>query len=255
MMEGYNLDPNVLVNALGRDNDSFMGGNNGLLWIFLLLLFGGNGFGFGSKGAAGDVAVTAAVEAAMAKAQAAGYSTDTILTAIAGNKEQVGQLGSYLGVEINQVQAALTGISNGLCELGYKMGTDTASIISNITTGNAAISRQLAECCCNTQRAIDGVNYNMATQFAATNNNIDKQFCALGHMVDNKIDAAQAENRAGFQSIKDMFTNDKICALQRELEVSQFVNSQQAQTQVLKDYVASYFGCPPGAVYTKTTTV
>ena len=39
-MEGYALDPNMLVNALtSKDNDAV--GGNGLLWIFLLILFGG----------------------------------------------------------------------------------------------------------------------------------------------------------------------------------------------------------------------
>ena len=36
-MEGYALDPNMLVNALTKDNDAV--GGNGLLWIFLLILF------------------------------------------------------------------------------------------------------------------------------------------------------------------------------------------------------------------------
>lgn len=251
MMEGFNLDPNQLVNALSRDNDGFAGGNNGLLWIFLLLLFGGFDGGFGGRRGADDAAITGQVEAALAKVQAAGASEQTILTAIAGNKESVNQLGSYLGVEVAQIQGALSGLSTGLCELGYKMGTDTASVIAQITNGNAAMSRQLADCCCATQRAIDGVNYNMATGFGSLQNNMDKGFCAISHEIDRKIDVAQMENRAGFQGIRDMFTTDKIATLQRELEVSQFQNSQQAQTQVLKDYYASFFNCPPGFVYSK----
>lgn len=242
-MEGYALDPNMLVNALTRDNDGFMGGNNGLLWIFLLILFGGNGFGFGNRG---GVAEVGAIDAAITKAQAQGCSNELILTAIGGNKEAINQLGSYLGVEVNQIQAAVTSLGNGLCELGYKMGQDTATIISNITSGNAALSRQLAECCCQTQRAIDGVNYNMATQFANTNSNMDKQFCALSHYIDKKIDAAQAENRAGFQGVRDYLVGEKITSLQTDLQSAQAQLSQMNQTQVIKDYIASYFGCPPG---------
>lgn len=251
-MEG--LDPNLLVNSLTRDNDGGgFGGNNGMLWIFLLLLFGWGGNGFGGNRNGEVAGIEGQIEAAMAKAQAAGASDATILTAIAGNKESVNQLGSYLGVEVNQIQATLRGLETGLCQLGYQSSQETASIISQITSGNAAVLSKLADCCCTTQRAIDGVNYNMATQFAATNNAMTKGFCDLGYVVDKKIDAAQAENRAGFQSIRDMFTGDKIATLQRELEVSQFQNSQQAQTQVLKDYVASYFGCPPGPHHTHPT--
>lgn len=243
MMEG--LDPNLLVNSLTRDNDnSGFGGNNGMLWIFLLLLFGWGGNGFGGKG-------TGDIEAALAKAQAAGASDATILTAIAGNKEAINSLGSYLGVEVNQVQASLRSLETGLCQLGYQSSQETASIISQITAGNAALSRQLADCCCQTQRAIDGVNYNMATQFAATNNAMTKGFCDLGYVIDKKIDAAQMENRAGFQSIREMYTTDKIATLQRELEVAQFHNSQQAQTAAIKETINAHFNCAPGFVYSK----
>lgn len=55
-MEGYALDPNMLVNALtSKDNDAV--GGNGLLWIFLLILFGGggNGGGMTDGGCIGDI--------------------------------------------------------------------------------------------------------------------------------------------------------------------------------------------------------
>lgn len=253
-MEGYTLDPNMLVNALASKDNDGLGGNNGLLWIFLLILFGGGGFGgwgYGSRGAnalLNDASISGQIEAALAKAQAAGLSDSTILTAIGGNKESINSLAAYTATNFGQVDSALRGLERGLCDLGYRMGQDTASVMAAISQGDAALSRQLSECCCNTQRAIDSVNYNMATNFGALTNSLDKGLCALSHQVDNKIDMAQMENRAGFQSIRDMFTHDKIATLQRELEISQFQNSQQAQTQVLKDYVASYFGCPPGVI-------
>lgn len=251
-MEGYALDPNMLVNALTKDNDAV--GGNGLLWIFLLILFGGGGFGnwgYYGRGAnelINDASISGQIEAALAKAQAAGLSDSTLLTAIGGNKEAINGLATLTATNFGQVDNALRGLERGLCDLGYRIGQDTASLMSAISQGDAALSRQLSECCCNTQRAIDSVNYNMATNFGALTNNLDKGLCALSHQVDNKIDMAQMENRAGFQSIRDMFTNDKIANLQRELEISQFQNSQQAQTQALKDYVASYFGCPPGVI-------
>lgn len=253
-MEGYTLDPNMLVNALASKDNDGISGNNGLLWIFLLILFGGGGFGgwgYGNRAAGAlinDASIAGQIEAALAKAQAAGLSDSTILTAIGGNKESINSLAAYTATNFSQVDSALRGLERGLCDLGYRMGQDTASVMAAISQGDAALSRQLSECCCNTQRAIDSVNYNMATNFGALTNNIDKGLCALSHQVDSKIDMAQMENRAGFQSIRDMFTADKIANLQRELEISQFQNSQQAQTQVLKDYVASYFGCPPGVI-------
>ena len=55
-MEGYALDPNMLVNALASKDNDVVGGN-GLFWIFLLILFGGggNGGGMTDGGCIGDI--------------------------------------------------------------------------------------------------------------------------------------------------------------------------------------------------------
>lgn len=271
-MEGYNLDPNMLVSALtNRDNDG-LGGGNGLLWIFLLILFwGGNGYGFGGN-RGGDAAVEGQVEAALAKAQAEGASDSSILAAIAGNHEAIGTLASVTGTNFSQVDSAIRGLERGLSDLGYKSGQDTASILASITSGNSAIASQLAECCCNTQRsidsakydmatgfaslskelgdcccntqrAIDGVNYNLATSTATLQNNMDKNFCSLSREIERRVDEAQMENRSGFQSIRDMFVNDKIETLQKEVQLQQFQNSQQAQSSALKEYIDQVVKC------------
>lgn len=252
-MGGYALDPNMLVNALAnKDDDNGLGGN-GLLWIFLLILFwGGNGFGGlgrnGSGAVINDAAITGQIEAALSKAQVANLSDATILTAINGNKEAINAVASTLGMQSETIRGAIDRLANGICDLGYKMGQDTASIISNITTGNAALSRQLADCCCTTQRNIDSVRYDMATGFCGVNTNIDKSVCALERYIDGKIDMAQMENRAGFQGIRDYMTNEKISSLQNDLQAAQLTLSNTNQTQALKDYIASYFNCPPGYV-------
>ena len=243
-MDGFNLDPNMLINSLtrGNDNDGF-GGGNGMLWIFLLVLFlgGGNGGLFGNRGANdGTVAgIEGQIEAALAKAQAAGCSDQLVLNAINGNKEAITSLGQYLGTEVNQIQNGINGLEKGLCDLGFKMGQDTASIIANITGGNAALSRQLADCCCATQRAIDGVNYKMAEGFCAVNTHIDQSTAFLERKMESKIDAAQAENRAGFQGIRDYMTAEKISALQTELQSAQFQISQSAQTNAIKEFMCN----------------
>lgn len=82
------------------------------------------------------------------------------------------------GQQFGQINDRLTNIGNGICNLGYEMqgnvgqlGKEMALAQSgtNMTimqTGNG-IQAQLAECCCNTQRAIDGVNANIEAKFAA----------------------------------------------------------------------------------------
>lgn len=132
----------------GADNDGW--GNGGAWWIIILFLFVfmGNGFGFNRQGEFGQYATAA--------------SQQEIL----------------FGQQFGQLNDRLTSIGNGICNLGYDVqgnigqlgkemalaqnGTNTA-----IMQSANGIQAQLAECCCNTQRAIDGVNANIEAKFAA----------------------------------------------------------------------------------------
>lgn len=244
------LDPNMLVSTLAnKDNDGL--GGNGLLWIFLLILFwgGGNGFGY-NRG--GNAAVEGQIEAAIAKAEAKGLSDTAILSAIQGNKESIAQISNTLGVQFEAVRSTLASMTNGICDLGYKLGQDTASLMSAISGGNASLSRQLADCCCATQRSIDAVKYDMASGFCQTNTNIDKSTFHIERYVDKKFEQAQFENRAGFQGIRDYLVGEKISGLQNELQSAQLALQNNAQTKALMDYIDSK--CVSAAPSTPSTT-
>lgn len=119
------------------DYDCGCGGWNGILWLFpLLALTGGfGGFGYGNR-----------AQAATTEDLASGFNfsalqnkTNDILAAVNNN---------------NQV------LSNAICQLGYQD-------LQNFNT----IERQIADCCCTTQRAVDSVKFDMANYAAATNAN------------------------------------------------------------------------------------
>lgn len=82
------------------------------------------------------------------------------------------------GQQFGQINDRLTNIGNGICNLGYEMqggigqlGKEMAlaqngTNMTIMQTGNS-IQSQMAQCCCDTQRAIDGVNANIEAKFAA----------------------------------------------------------------------------------------
>ena len=243
------LDPNMLVSTLAnKDNDGI--GGNGLLWIFLLILFWGGGNGFNYRG--GNPAVEGQIEAAIAKAESKGLSDTAILSAIQGNKESIAQISNTLGVQFEAVRSTLASMTNGICDLGYKLGQDTASLMSAVSGGNASLSRQLADCCCANQRAIDAAKYDMASGFCQTNTNIDKSTFHIERYVDKKFEQAQFENRAGFQGIRDYLVGEKISGLQNELQSAQLALQNNAQTKALMDYIDSK--CVSAAPSTPSTT-
>ena len=231
------LDPNMLVSALANKDNDGLGGGNGLLWIFLLILFWGGGNGFNYRG--GDAAVEGQVEAAIAKAEARGLSDTAVLNAIQGNKEAVAQIANTLGVQFEAVRSTLDSMTKGICDLGYKLGQDTASLMSAISGGNASLSRQLADCCCATQRSMDSIKYDMASGFCQVNTNIDKSAFHLERYIDKKFEQAQFENRAGFQGIRDYLVGEKIATLQNDLQAAQLVLQNNAQTQAIMNYIDS----------------
>lgn len=82
------------------------------------------------------------------------------------------------GQKFGQMNDRLTNIGNGICNLGYEMQGNIGQLgkemalaqgATNTTVMQTAndIQRQLADCCCTTQRAIDGVNANLEAKFAA----------------------------------------------------------------------------------------
>ena len=85
--------------------------------------------------------------------------------------------------------------------------------------GFSGLQAQLASCCCDIERSIDGVNYNLATQSCATQNVIQ------GAARD--IIASQA---AGTQRIVDLITENQMADLRTRLAQAEGQLSQANQT-------------------------
>ena len=172
-----------------KNNDGGFGwGNDGAWWIIILLLFGWGGRGFGGFGGGygGNGGSCGCSPCATQADLAAGFNNSAVLSGI-------------------------NGIDSALCQ-GFN-GLNTAFL-----QGVNGLERQIADCCCATQRAIDGVNYNLATQSCETRNTIQ-------NTTRDIIDNANANSRA----ILDFLTQDKIATLTAENQSLKFAASQSAQ--------------------------
>ena len=153
------------IAAVTDKNDGmFDGGAGGGMWIFallILLLIGGGGFFGGARNMNGEPVTEAGLCNAM--------NFNNL-------ENSVGRLGDNL-------TNTYIGLQNGLCQLGYENQKSFGTL-----------SSQLAQCCCETQRAIDGVNYNGAINTAAINANTTAQTQKiLDAMAQNKIESLQAQ--------------------------------------------------------------
>lgn len=138
------------IAAVTRGNDNDGWGNGGAWWIIILFLFVFMGGGFwGNRN--GDYGQ---------------YAT-------AATQQEI-----LFGQQFGQFNDRMTNLGNGICSLGYDMqgnigqlGKEMALAQNGtnmtIMQNTNSIQAQLAQCCCDTQRAIDGVNANIEAKFAA----------------------------------------------------------------------------------------
>lgn len=242
---GSGLDFATFMNSALRNNDDGVwGGNGGLLWIFLLILCGGwGGNGFGNRGQAGqltnDAAVTGAVDAAIQRARADGISDSMLMEAIKGNQTVIQTLATTFNTDISNVQQSLCALNGGIDKLSGQIGLSGQQVINAIQMGNMNLVQQLMSCCCDTKTLITQQAHE--TQLATmeqTNTLSDRMqtgFSDIRQIIDNQT----AQMTAGFQGIKDMFTQNKIDSLQAEVNRLQANANNSTQTAYLQNYINS----------------
>ena len=221
--------------AIGRDNaNNYNGGwGNGfggdwlaLLVILALFGWGGNGNGFGGGFGGGNNLAYELGKVATTNDVASGFNNSAVLSSLndikltqASNLNFINQ--GFAGLN-TQLLSGFHGVDNAICTLGYQN-----------QQGFNTLAHQISDCCCATQRAIDGVNYNMAK---------------------NTCDIIQA-NTANTQRVLDFLTSEKICGLQSENASlkAQISNDMQTRNIIneLRDGcpIPSYITCNPKAPY------
>lgn len=198
--------------AVGRDStnngygNGFFGGD--WAWIIILALlfgWGNNGNGFGGFGGGNGFA--------------RGYDIGKLATT---NDVAVGFNNSAVLSSLNDLKLGQAGIQQTLCQ-GFN-GVNTS-----ILTSTSGLQAQIADCCCTTQRAIDGVNYNMATNTCTITNAINN---AARDIVDNQ--------NANYRAIHDELVankieakNERIAELQQQVTALNLAASQANQNAYL----------------------
>lgn len=198
-------DNMTLGYLMGQESNGGSGGFGNFgegIWavIILAILFGRGGLGgfggFGGGGSDCGCASQADVRAAV--------DQQTLISKL--DQQTYGLADSTYALN-NAITNGFHGVDNAVCNLGF-----------NLQTAINGISREIGDCCCTTQRAIDGVNYNMATQF-----------CALGNTIQSSTRDIIDSQNAGTRAILDFLTQDKIATLTAENQSLKFQASQASQ--------------------------
>jgi len=166
---------------MARNGDGW-GDGMGFMWIFALLILANGGFGFGGNGFANAIGYE---NLATSNEVQRGFDNQN---SMANEREILAAINSN----------SLQGMQNANQNTQYMMSAfndkynELQRDIGGIAlTGQQIISNQ-QECCCNTLRAIDGVNFNAAMNTAAINANTTEQTQRiLDAITSNRMDDMQ----------------------------------------------------------------
>lgn len=150
--DGFNgnsqVDPNLLLTTI-MNNGGF-GGNGNWIWIlFLLVLFGRNGWNNGTGDGTGFLSNQITNTA----------GRDLLMQAIANNGTRLGELASTLNCDINSVKTAINTVQSAINQVGNQVGMSSADIKNAVTMGNMQLAQQIAQCCCDNKLLVQGMGY------------------------------------------------------------------------------------------------
>lgn len=183
MAKASGIDPNLL---LALQNGGGFGGNGNWIWIlFLWFLYGNNGWGnngFGGNNGTGY----------LANQISNSEGRDLLLQAINGRADAAAQLANITNTSVETVKNGIFSLQNSINQVGNQVGLTGMQTINAIQAGDAALGRQLCECCCNMR--YDLSQQTNALQAQAANNFASSALEAAKNQAATQLQMAQIES-------------------------------------------------------------
>ena len=201
----------IVANLDGNNGNNWNDGS--WLWFLIVVfaIFGGWGNGFGGFGGGINGGVGSEIQR--------GFDNQAVISKLDGLSN--GLCDGFYAMN-NSMLTGFNGINTNIMQTGYGIQQAiNADTVANMQNTNA-LQSQIANCCCETREAIQGVNYNMATNTCALQNTMN----------NNTRDIIDSQN-AGTRAILDFLTQDKIATLTAENNDLRRAASQDRQNALL----------------------
>ena len=201
----------IVANLDGNNGNNWNDGS--WLWFLIVVfaIFGGWGNGFGGFGGSSNSGVGSEIQR--------GFDNQAVISKLDGLSN--GLCDGFYAMN-NSMLTGFNGINTNIMQTGYGIQQAiNADTVANMQNTNA-LQSQIANCCCETREAIQGVNYNMATNT-----------CALQNTMNNNTRDIIDSQQAGTRAILDFLTQDKIATLTAENNDLRRAASQDRQNALL----------------------
>lgn len=207
MLMGAGLNGGGFGGAFGANS---IGDLVALAIVASIFGWGGNGgFGFGGNNANGTGFLSNQISDTSTR--------DIVLQAINGTDADVRALASAWNVDSESIKTGINTVNSAIASLAAQQGVSAMQIMNSIQSGNAALGRQLCECCCENRLLTTQQGYesriatieqtnqlgsqadrntrSLADAIAALQTNITKEFCDIKEReYQSKIDSLTANN-------------------------------------------------------------
>lgn len=266
---GLSASDVALINGRNSDNSGFGDGNSWWIVLFIIVLFGGWGRGFGGFGGfgGGSQGGTSVYEgyvlnndfSVLQKSMSDYYQMterklDGINNGLCSGFYQEAQL--INGVQSNIANAQYN-LSNAITTNGYETrNAITQDTIANMQNANA-IQTQIANCCCDIKGISKDNRYENAQNINMLNNSINSGFVAVNQAnclnTRDIISSQESGTRAILQALADdklERKNEQITMLQTQLNNAELRASQEGQTREIINTIRpcpipAYQSCNP----------
>lgn len=226
------IDPNLL---LAMSNSGGFGGNGNWMWlIFLWMMWQRNG----ANGNFADYA-----------AQAGNEGRQYLAEIMNGRFDNLNTLAQIINTSVETVKDGIFTLQTSIQTVGAQVGMSALQTQNAIALGNAALAKQLCECCCENRLAIANQTATLQAQMAANDANVRLQLsqneaadqlsvCQQTNTLSRQADA-NANSILNAISSQNTLITKEFCDL-KERELQNKINTQgdiitQLRNQISND--------------------
>lgn len=134
-----------------------------------------------------------------------------------------GSDGVSAGFAWQGIDNGIRGIQQGLCDGFYAVNTGMLNGFHGVDNAICNLGYQMKDCCCETQRSIDGVNFNLA-----------KGFCDIGNVINMQTRDIIDNQNANYRGLMDFLVSEKLAT--KDARIVELTNqlSQSNQNAVIR---------------------
>ena len=187
-----------------NNNGSFgLGGWGGGILGFILGILLGNGGFFGNGGWGGN-------NGGLGNLINNDNNTDLVMNAINGTDADVRLLATTLNADVNQVTDAIHQVQGAIQTVGAQNGMGFLQVTNALQAGNASLSRQLCECCCENRLLTTQQGYESRIQTIEQTNQLGAQADRNTRSITDAIATQTTAMTKEFCDLKEREMQNKI---------------------------------------------